>query len=76
MNDGEITRWIRWLRCKVILSIVAEYLSIILLPISIVIWIAIRYAHLCKPLSILLGKSGASVRIHGGGLAGASLFFY
>jgi hypothetical protein len=45
MKHDEITQRIRWLRYKVMLGIVAEYLCIIL-TISIVIWIAIRYAHL------------------------------
>jgi hypothetical protein len=45
MNDDEITRWIRWQRCKVILTVVGEFLSIAFIPLAIIIWLAIGHAH-------------------------------
>jgi hypothetical protein len=40
MNDDEITRWIHWLRCKVILGMVAEWLCITFIALAITVWIA------------------------------------
>jgi len=45
MNDDEITRWIRWRRCKAILGMVTECLCIAFIPLVIIVWIAILCAH-------------------------------
>jgi len=46
MSDDEITRWIRWQRCKVILAVAAEFLFITFIPLAIIIWLVVRFAQL------------------------------
>ena len=48
MNHDEINQWIRWQQCKVTLAMVAQYLPIVLIPLTIIVWIVSRYSPVSR----------------------------